>query len=97
MGGQSENHDANDPLVRAARRGAERDKRGAAESEPSVIRRLAQIGVLGWVIVTPTLLGVFIGRWLDRVTHSQLFWTAPLLLIGFALGVWSAWKWVEKA
>jgi ATP synthase protein I len=97
MGGPPENHDERDPLVSAARRGAERDKRAAADDEPSVIRRLAQIGVLGWMIVIPTLLGVFIGRWLDRLTHSQLFWTAPLLLIGFGIGVWSAWKWVEKA
>ena len=28
-------------------------------------RRLAQIGVLGWIIVMPMLIGIFAGRWLD--------------------------------
>lgn len=91
------NHDEHDPLVEAARRDAERDRRAKQEGEMSVARRLAQIGVLGWMIVTPTLIGIFIGRWLDGLAHSKLFWTAPLLLLGLGLGCWSAWKWVEKA
>ena len=41
-----------------------------------------KIGVLGWVIVTPMLIGVFIGRWLDRTFASGIFWTAPLLMVG---------------
>ncbi len=89
--------DEGDPLVKAAQRDAERDRRGRESGELSVGRRLAQIGVLGWMIVTPTLIGLFLGRWLDRVLHSGLFWTAPLLLAGLGLGCWSAWKWVEKA
>jgi ATP synthase protein I len=51
--------------------------------------------VLGWVIVTPMLIGVFIGRWLDRTFASGIFWTAPLLIIGVAIGAWSAWKWIN--
>jgi ATP synthase protein I len=52
---------------------------------------------LGWILVTPTLLGIFLGRWLDRMFHSGIFWTAPLLLLGLALGCWSAWKWINGA
>ncbi|WP_296713204.1 AtpZ/AtpI family protein [Rhodoblastus sp.] len=89
--------DENDPLIRAARLSHERDKRARIEGEPSVARRLAQIGVLGWMIVTPTLIGLFIGRWLDRSLNTDLFWTAPLLLLGLGLGCWSAWKWMQKA
>ena len=43
----------------------ERYRRWQREGEPSVARRLAQIGVLGWIIVVPMLIGVFVGRWLD--------------------------------
>lgn len=89
--------DKDDPLILAARRDAERERRRREAGEPSVGRRLAQIGVLGWIIVTPALLGLFLGRQLDHMLHSGLFWTAPLLLIGLGLGCWSAWKWVEKA
>ncbi len=45
------------------------------EGEPSVARRLAQIGVLGWIIVVPMLIGVFVGRWLDRTFGIGMFWT----------------------
>jgi ATP synthase protein I len=43
------------------------------------------------------LIGVFAGRWLDRVFNSGLFWTAPLLLLGAVLGCWSAWRWMQNA
>ena len=87
----------NDPLVSGTRLRSARRRRWLAEGEPSVGRRLAQIGVLGWIIVTPMLLGVFAGHWLDRHFHSGLFWTAPLMLLGLALGCWSAWRWVKSA
>jgi ATP synthase protein I len=86
-----------DPLVKQVRRRGERHLRWQREGDPSVARRLAQIGVLGWIIVVPMLIGVFAGRWLDRVFQTGLFWTAPLLLLGVALGCWSAWKWMQSA
>ena len=89
--------DEQDPLIRGVRLREERRQRGLREGEPSVGRRLAQIGVLGWIIVTPMLIGVFLGRWLDDALHSGLFWTAPLLMIGLALGCWSGWKWMQSA
>lgn len=89
--------DERDPLVKGVRMRGARHRRGLREGEPSVARRLAQIGVLGWIIVVPMLIGIFLGRWLDRVFHSGLFWTGPLLLAGLALGCWSAWKWMRSA
>lgn len=89
--------DAQDRLVEGARLRAERQRRAAAEGGPSTARRLAQIGVLGWMIVLPALLGVLLGHWLDRQFGSSLFWTAPLLMLGIALGCWSAWKWMQRA
>jgi ATP synthase protein I len=87
-----------DPLVKGARLRGERHRRWLRESgEPSVVRRLAQVGVLGWMIVTPILIGIFAGRWLDARFHSGLFCTGPLLMLGLALGCWSAWKWMKSA
>ena len=53
--------------------------------------------MLGWIIVVPMLIGVFVGRWLDQELNSGLFWTAPLLMLGLALGCYSAWKWMKNA
>jgi len=86
-----------DPLVRGARLRGERNKRWLRDGDASVVRRLSQIGVLGWMIVVPMLIGLFAGRWMDRTFQSGLFWTAPLLLLGAALGCWSAWKWMQAA
>jgi ATP synthase protein I len=95
MSAPGPNHDERDPLVASARRKGERRRRWQREGEPSTARRLAEIGVLGWVIVTPMLIGVFIGRWLDGAFASGIFWTAPLLIIGLVIGAWSAWKWIN--
>ena len=86
-----------DPLVQGVRLQRERLRRWQSDGDPSVARRLAEIGVLGWIIVVPMLLGVFAGRWLDQTFNSGLFWTAPLLMLGLALGCWSAWKWMKSA
>jgi len=59
-------------------------------------RNLAMIGVLGWTVVTPTLLGILAGRWLDRRLHSGIFWTLGLLAAGLAAGCVLGWKWIEK-
>ena len=61
------------------------------QGERSLGQNLAMIGALGWTIVTPTLLGIFVGRWLDRHFASGIFWTLGLLVAGLALGCWIAW------
>ncbi len=86
-----------DLLVSEIRLRESRHRRWLREGDGSVTRRLAQIGVLGWIIVVPILIGIFAGRWLDRHFDSGLQWTAPLLMLGAALGLWSAWKWMHSA
>lgn len=86
-----------DPLVTEVRLRNAREARWLRDGEGSVTRRLAQIGVLGWITVIPILIGIFAGRWLDDRNHSGIFWTAPLLMLGAALGCWSAWRWIKSA
>lgn len=57
---------AHDPVADASRVAAERDAMRRRDAEPSLGRRLGQIGVLGWAIVLPALACLFLGRWLDR-------------------------------
>ena len=84
-----------DGLARTVRRQRERRQRWVREGEPSMARFIGQIGVLGWIIVTPTLISLFFGRWLDHEFGSGIFWSAPLLLIGVVIGCWSAWRWMQ--
>ena len=85
-----------DRLARAARSAIERDAEGRADPEPSLGARLGQIGVLGWAIIVPTLLFLFLGRWLDRSFGTGIFFSAPLLMVGAAIGLWSAWRWMHR-
>jgi len=89
--------DEQDPLVTEVRRRGERHGRWLRSGEFTVSRRLAQIGVLGWIIVVPMLVGMFGGRWLDARYGTGLFWTGPLLMLGAGLGCWSAWRWMQSA
>ena len=69
-----------------------REARWLREGERSIGQNLALIGSLGWTIVTPILIGIFAGRWLDRTFGSGIFWTLGLLVVGLALGCNLAWK-----
>ncbi len=82
-------------LIGGVRRRIERQRRWLQEGDPTLARQFARVGVLGWMIVTPMLLAVALGRWVDRALHSGIFWTAPLLFAGLAVGCWSAWRWMH--
>jgi ATP synthase protein I len=83
-------------LLKAVRLRGERRRRSEREGQVPLTRYLGQVGVLGWTIVLPALIGLFVGRWLDRRFASGIFWSAPLMLLGLALGCWSAWKWMRR-
>jgi len=85
-----------DRMARAARQAVQRERRSQEEPEPSLGARLGQIGILGWTIVVPTLLGLVLGHWLDRYFNTGVFFSAPLLMAGAAIGLWSAWKWMHR-
>ncbi|WP_424140101.1 AtpZ/AtpI family protein [Roseomonas chloroacetimidivorans] len=85
-----------DPLLRSVRRHAARERRARREGEPTFGGQLAQVGTLGWMVVAPALLGLFLGRWIDRGLGTGIFWSAPLMLLGVALGCWSGWRWMHR-
>jgi ATP synthase protein I len=57
---------------------------------------LGMMGLIGWSVVVPTLLGAALGLWLDRRFPGGRSWTLALLVVGLALGCWNAWHWVAK-
>lgn len=84
-------------VLAGVRRRVDRYRRWQREGEPSLARQFARVGVLGWLIVVPTLLGVALGRWLDRVFDSGVLFSGALLLLGLVLGCWSGWRWMHDA
>ena len=89
MSPTSENHDHLDDAVKLRE---DRRARWQREGERSVGQNLAMIGILGWSIVAPTLLGVLAGRALDRYFGAHVFFTSCLLVAGLVLGCGIAWR-----
>lgn len=57
---------------------------------------LGMMGLIGWSVTVPTVLGAALGIWVDRHYPGGHSWTLALLIVGLALGCWTAWRWVAR-
>jgi len=57
---------------------------------------LGMMGLVGWSVAVPTLLGAALGIWLDKRYPGVHSWTLTLLIIGLVVGCLNAWHWVAK-
>lgn len=57
---------------------------------------LGMMGLIGWSVVVPTLLGAALGIWLDNRHPGKHSWTLALLVAGLVIGCLNAWRWVSK-
>ena len=57
---------------------------------------LGLLGLVGWSVVTPTLLGTALGVWIDTQFPSRVSWTLMLMFGGLILGCLNAWHWVSR-
>lgn len=63
---------------------------------PGIWFGLGMMGIIGWSVAVPTLLGAGLGMWLDRAFPGGHNWTLALLVAGLTLGCMNAWHWVSK-
>lgn len=57
---------------------------------------LGMLGLIGWSVSVPTLLGVALGLWLDAVVPTGFSWTLSMLFVGLVVGLLNAWFWVRQ-
>ena len=69
-----------------------------AQNKPgrSVWMGLSTMGIVGWSVAIPTLIGLLVGVWLDKHYPAEFSWALNLLIIGIVLGCFSAWHWISK-
>ena len=57
---------------------------------------LGMMGIVGWTIVAPSLLGALVGIWLDQKYPETISWTLSGLILGLLAGCLIAWRWINK-
>ena len=75
---------------------AARKLKARRNATPGVWFGLGMMGLIGWSVVLPTLLGAMLGIWLDKRHPGRHSWTLMLLLSGLIIGCVNAWHWVDK-
>lgn len=83
-------------LATQVARKADRKRRARAARPPGLWFGLGLVGMIGWSVALPAVLGALFGLWLDHVHPGRFSWTLSLLLAGLALGCLAAWQWVGR-
>jgi ATP synthase protein I len=87
----------NEPtLARQVGDKAERKLKARRNSTQGTWFGLGMMGLIGWSVAIPTLLGAALGLWLDRRYPGGHSWTLALLVAGLVIGCVNAWHWVAK-
>ena len=84
------------PLSREVGAKAARKLKAQRQGVPGIWFGLGMMGLIGWSIALPTLLGASLGLWLDQHYAGTHSWTLALLVAGLVLGCWNAWRWVAR-
>ncbi len=75
---------------------ASRKLKAGQVGTPNAIFGLGMMGVVGWSVAVPTVVGAFLGLWLDNHHRGAHSWTLALLVAGLTLGCANAWLWVSR-
>jgi ATP synthase protein I len=74
----------------------ERKLRRRMEEDRGVWFGLGMFGLVGWSVAVPTLIGIALGVWLDKLYPGRPSWTLTFLFIGVCVGCLNAWYWVKR-
>lgn len=83
-------------LARKIRSRASLKRKSKKDDTPGIWFGLGMMGLIGWSVAIPTLLGAALGVWLDNHYPGGFSWTLSFLLVGLVLGCMNAWRWVGR-
>ncbi|MFA5372023.1 MAG: AtpZ/AtpI family protein [Sideroxydans sp.] len=91
-----EDHQIEPEFIRKVGEKEARKLHAQAKVTHTVWSGLGMMGLVGWSVTVPTLLGAALGIWLDKNHPGSHSWTLMLLAIGLGLGCFNAWHWIAK-
>lgn len=83
-------------LSREVERKEQRKLRGRREKDGAIWFGLGMIGLVGWAVAIPMILGTALGVWVDHRFQSRYSWTLTGIILGIAAGCLNAWFWVKR-
>lgn len=75
---------------------AKRKLRAQKNARSPVWFGLGMMGLVGWSVMVPTLLGTGLGIMLDKHLQDEHSWTLALMVAGVLIGCFNAWRWVSR-
>jgi len=93
---EQEAKEADEKFVSQIAAKQERKLKAQARVTRTVWSGLGMMGMVGWSVVVPTLLGAALGVWLDNHYPAMHSWMLTLLAIGLVIGCVNAWHWIAK-
>jgi ATP synthase protein I len=57
---------------------------------------MSVMGMVGWSLAVPLIVGTLVGGWLDSKFPSERSWTLSFMAMGLALGAYNAFYCVKK-
>ena len=57
---------------------------------------IGAIGLMGWTIALPMVLGIALGRWIDSRGSGPRLFTIMFMIGGLLIGCAMAWSWIWK-
>ena len=91
-----EDHRVEPEFIRQVGAKEARKLRAQRRATRTVWSGLGMMGLVGWSVSVPTLLGAALGVWLDKRYPANHSWMLTLLVTGLAIGCVNAWHWVAK-
>ena len=77
-------------------RKAERKMRYRREESSALWFGLGTMGIVGWSVAIPMLLGIALGMYLDEHAPVSFSWVLTGLIGGLILGCLNAWFWIRR-
>jgi ATP synthase protein I len=90
------NEQKGESLARLVGAKADRKVNARRNPAPGVWFGLGMMGLVGWSVAVPTLLGAALGLWPDKHYPGKHSWTLALLVGGLVIGCFNAWHWVAR-
>lgn len=77
---------------------AARKLKARREGDRGIWFGLGMMGLVGWSVAVPTVVGIAIGVWLDRRSADPggVSWTLTCLVVGVTIGCINAWVWIQR-